>query len=89
MIAGLGATRYAPAGDVSTLTLFSWALEGKAQKFPLTQRLSLRFEAKWDPAQADASGSVFCNSATGQCFVIASGDPINQFDFTAGLTLRI
>jgi len=88
VIAGLGATRYAPEGDTSSLTLFSWAL-GAGAKVPLTKHLGLRLEAKWDPALANASGGVFCNSATGQCFAAASGKTINQFDFTAGLSLRI
>jgi opacity protein-like surface antigen len=87
-IVGLGATRFAPTGALSSATMFSWAL-GAGAKVALTNRFGLRFEAKWDPALANSSGSVFCNSATGQCFVTASGDTINQFDFTAGLTLRL
>ncbi len=88
VIAGLGATRFSPTGNVGSLSLFSWAL-GLGAKVPFTPRLALRVEAKWDPALANASGGIFCNSSTGQCFVAASGSPINQFDFTAGLALRI
>jgi opacity protein-like surface antigen len=87
-IAGLGATRFAPAGNTSSITRFSWGIGGGA-KIGFTDRLSLRLEAKWDPAMTQSSGSVFCNSATGRCFVSASGDILNQFDFTAGLTLKI
>lgn len=87
-IAGLGFTRYAPVGDAEALDKFSWALGGGVH-IPLTSRLGLRLEGKWDPALVSSSGGVFCNSTTGRCYVAAAGDLIDQFDFTAGLTLHI
>jgi hypothetical protein len=87
-IAGAGMTRYAPVGDAEALNRFSWALGGGVH-IPFTSRLGLRLEGKWDPALTSSSGSVFCNTGTGRCVVTASGDLIDQFDFTAGLTLHI
>jgi hypothetical protein len=85
---GLGVTSYAPVGNYTTLNRFSWALGG-GLLFSMTKRLGLRLEGKWNPALASSSSTVFCNSTTGTCFVSASGDIIDQFDFTAGLTLKI
>jgi hypothetical protein len=88
VLAGLGMTRYAPSGDIESMNRFSWALGGGV-KVPFSQRLALRLEAKWDPALTSSSTSVFCNSSTGTCLVGTSGKLIDQFDLTAGLSLRI
>jgi opacity protein-like surface antigen len=86
VLAGVGATRFAPTGDIQSLTRLSWALGGGV-KIPLRRRFALRLEAKWDPAMAQTSGGVFCNTATGQCYTAASGTLMQQIDFTAGLTI--
>jgi opacity protein-like surface antigen len=88
VMAGLGFTNFAPTGDFHSESRFSWALGGGAQ-FEFTTRLGLRLEGKWNPALTSSSGGVFCNSSTGRCYFAASGELINQFDFTAGLTLKI
>jgi hypothetical protein len=88
VIGGLGITHINPTGDTSTLSRFSWALGGGAH-IPITEHIGMRFEAKWNPALTGSSGNIFCNSATGRCFVSSSGDIIDQFDFLAGVTLRI
>jgi opacity protein-like surface antigen len=87
-LAGLGVTHYAPVGAADSMNRFSWALGG-GTLMHLNSRLALRLEGKWNPALMSSSSSAFCNTSTGRCYVAASGDLINQFDFTAGLTLRI
>jgi hypothetical protein len=88
VLGGLGVTHYNPTGEASSESRFSWALGGGAH-IPVTERIGFRFEAKWNPALTGSSGNIFCNSGTGRCYAAASGDIIDQFDFTAGLTLRI
>ena len=87
-MAGLGMTRYEPSGDSEALNRFSWALGG-GFKVPLTHSVELRFEGKWDPALMSSTSSTFCNTATGQCLVTTSGKLVDQFDFTAGVSLRL
>lgn len=95
VLGGLGATEYgavnAQIGDTqrtiggSTRFSSTWAAGVKVNT---SERLGLRFEARWTPTyvKSDASGW-WCDPFWG-CYVVSDAQYSNQFEMSGGLTLR-
>jgi len=82
---GLGVTHISPANEVfSSETKFSLSIGGGI-KFPLTENIGLRLEARGYGTVVDSSGSILC-TADG-CLIRFKGDLFTQFEATAGLTI--
>jgi opacity protein-like surface antigen len=81
---GLGATHISPANDLfSSDTKFSLSIGG-GLKFPLSQNIGLRLEARGYGTVSDGSGSILC--ANGACVAKFKGSLFMQFEASAGLS---
>ena len=82
---GLGATHISPANDAfSSDTMFSLSIGG-GLKFPLSQNIGLRLEARGYGTVNDGSGSILC--ANGTCVAQFKGSLFMQFEASAGLSI--
>lgn len=82
---GLGATHISPANDIfSSETKFSFSI-GAGLKFPLTQNMGLRLEARGYGTAVDGGGSILC--ANGACVAKFKGSLFMQFEASAGLSI--
>ncbi len=82
---GLGATHITPANNsFSSETKFSLSI-GAGLKFPLTQNMGLRLEARGYGTAVDSGGSLLC--ANGGCVARFKGSLFLQFEALAGLTI--
>jgi hypothetical protein len=92
---GVGATRYAPSGDRTSETHFSFALGGGV-KWLWNDYLGLRFDALWAPALVlpgshffcDEKGNEGCYSTEANSFLGRTFPLLSSFEFTTGLMLR-
>ncbi|HTO89226.1 MAG TPA: outer membrane beta-barrel protein [Thermoanaerobaculia bacterium] len=88
---GLGVTILDPGDRFATTTRFSFSLFGGVKTY-LSDRLGLRFEARWIPAYLSSGGSGFwCVWLGGTAVCHASVSDVRlleQGDFRAGLILR-
>lgn len=89
VLLGLGATNLSPdLNGVSSITRFAWALGGGA-KFNFTRHLGARVQAKWSPTYITSTTNGFwCDPFLGGCWAVGNDHFLNEFDFTAGVTLR-
>lgn len=80
---GLGATHISPANDAfSSETNFSLSIGG-GLKFPLSQNVGLRLEARGYGTVVSGSGEILCS---GGCVAKFSGSLFLQFEASAGLS---
>ena len=90
-LGGLGATQYGSldtaAGSIGGETQFSstWALGLKMMPSP---RFGIRLETRWTPTyiKTDPEG-YWCDPYWG-CFTVADAEYANQYELSAGITLR-
>jgi len=85
--AGIGATRFAPAGPgLSNQTRFSGSL-GLGISVPFSPRVALRVEARGYLTLVDTDTSFFCRTDNGEgaCAIVASGSSLFQAELTAGI----
>lgn len=81
---GLGATHISPANnDFSSETKFSLSVGG-GLKFPFSQNIGLRLEARGYGTVVDSGGSILCS---GGCVAQFSGSLFMQFEASAGLSI--
>jgi len=81
---GLGATHISPANDnFSSDTNFSLSISG-GLKFPITQNLGLRLEARGYGTVIDGGGTILCS---GGCVAQFTGSLFIQFEASAGLSI--
>jgi len=81
---GLGATHISPANDAfSSETKFSLSVGG-GLKFPLTQNVGLRLEARGYGTVVSSGGTIMCS---GGCVAKFTGTLFMQFEALAGLSI--
>ena len=81
---GLGATHISPANDnFSSETKFSLSVGG-GLKFPLSQNVGLRLEARGYGTVVDSGGSILCS---GGCVAKFKGSLFMQLEASAGLSI--
>ena len=81
---GLGATHISPANDsFSSETKFSLSIAG-GLKFPITQHVGLRLEARGYGTVVDSGGTILCS---GGCVAQFKGSLFMQFEASAGLSI--
>lgn len=82
---GLGFTRISASDqDLSAETKFSLSLGG-GLKFPVTDRVGLRFEARALGTAIDGNGSILCTN--GGCIAQFNGNFYLQLEVSAGLSI--
>ena len=90
LMLGMGATNLHPArqGVSSSSTRLVGDLGGGV-KYNFSRRLGLRFQAKWSPAYlATTRVGYWCDPVWGGCWAVGDDHYLNEFDATAGVTLR-
>jgi opacity protein-like surface antigen len=81
---GLGATHISPANDnFSSETKFSLSIGG-GLKFPLSQNIGLRLEARGYGTVVSSGGTILCS---GGCVAKFTGSLFMQFEASAGLSI--
>jgi opacity protein-like surface antigen len=81
---GLGATHITPANTIySSETMFSLSVGG-GLKFPLSQNIGLRLEARGYGTVVSGSGAILCS---GGCVASFNGSLFMQFEALAGLSV--
>jgi opacity protein-like surface antigen len=81
---GLGATHISPANnDFSSETKFSLSIGG-GLKFPLSQNIGLRLEARGYGTVVSSGGTILCS---GGCIAKFTGSLFMQFEASAGLSI--
>jgi opacity protein-like surface antigen len=81
---GLGATHISPANnDFSSTTRFSLSVGG-GLKFPLSQNIGLRLEARGYGTVVSSDGTILCS---GGCVAKFTGSLFTQFEASAGLSI--
>lgn len=91
VVAGIGATRFAPAGQgLDPRTRFSGSL-GLGISVPLSPRAALRVELRGYLTLVDSDTSFFCRSDFGEgaCAIVASGSTLFQAELTAGIAFGL
>ncbi len=94
-LVGLGATRFIPAANLTTTTLFSASIGGGV-KWLWTDNIGLRLDGRWTPALALPGTHFFCDEAGSQgCYSMEANSYasrlyplLSSFEFTSGLILR-
>lgn len=82
---GLGLTHISPANNIfSSETKFSLSIGGGI-KFPLTENIGLRFEARGYGTAVDSSGSILCGG--GGCLIRFKSDLFTQFEAMVGMSI--
>jgi len=62
---------------------------GGGVKYNFSRRLGLRLQAKWSPAYlATTRAGYWCDPVWGGCWVLGDNHYLNEFDATAGVTIR-
>jgi opacity protein-like surface antigen len=95
LLGGLGATQYGRVNaqignvqrDIGGSSKFSTTWAAGVKVYP-TERVALRLESRWTPTyiKSDAAGW-WCDPFWG-CYVVSDAQYSNQFELSAGLTLR-
>jgi opacity protein-like surface antigen len=86
IVAGLGVTRFSPDGPgTDDSSHFSFSLGG-GLRFPISQRFSLRLEARGHLTFVDTDASLFCASGAfgGVCAIQGEGSTFIQYELLAG-----
>lgn len=89
IIGSLGATRFSPSpADADDDTRFSISL-GAGLRVPVSQRFSLRLEARGYLTFVESDSAIFCASGSfgGVCALRSSGSTFLQFDVLAGVAI--
>ena len=82
-----GVTHFDPReAGLSSDTRFALGI-GAGIDYPLTERLSFRFEGRGIATFLDSSGGVFCSSSRG-CLAYADSSLLLQFEVLSGLSFR-
>jgi len=82
---GLGVTHISPAdNNFSSETRLSLSIGGGI-KFPLTENIGLRLEARGYGTSVDSSGSILCGG--GGCLIRFKSDLFTQFEAMGGLSI--
>jgi hypothetical protein len=85
LVGTFGATHMTPTGDgLHAETKFSLSLGGGAKLY-LTERVGLRFDARWFGTLFNGNGSAFCSG--GACLINVQGDLLSQYTANAGVIL--
>jgi hypothetical protein len=89
VLIGVGATNlHAAQPGVNSSTRLVGDLGGGV-KYNISRRLGLRFQAKWSPAYlATTRVGYWCDPVWGGCWAVGDDHYLNEFDATAGVTLR-
>lgn len=89
LMAGAGATNLSPARDgVSNSTRFAWDVGGGV-KYNFSRHFGLRLQAKWSPVYLTTTkAGYWCDPYWGGCWTVGDNHYLNEFDVTAGITLR-
>ncbi len=86
IIGGLGVTRFSPdVGGTDDSTHFAFSLGG-GLRFPISQRFSLRMEARGHVTFVDTDTALFCASGAfgGVCAIRGEGSTFIQYELLAG-----
>jgi opacity protein-like surface antigen len=86
---GAGVSNLSPdRSDVRSITRFAWVFAGGA-KYNFSKRLGLRLQAKWSPTYITTTTTGYwCDPFWGGCWAQGDTHFLQEFDATAGLTLR-
>jgi Outer membrane protein beta-barrel domain len=89
LLIGAGATNLHPGRvGVDGTTRLAGDL-GVGVKYNFSRRLGLRLQAKWSPAYiATTRAGYWCDPFWGGCWAVGNDHFLNEFDTTAGVTLR-
>lgn len=89
LLVGGGATNLSPARQgVTSTTRFAFDVGGGV-KYNFTRRFGLRLQAKWSPVYITTTNAGYwCDPFWGGCWAVGDNHYLNEFDATAGLTLR-
>lgn len=89
LLVGGGATNLSPARQgVTSATRFAFDVGGGV-KYNFTRRFGLRLQAKWSPVYITTTNAGYwCDPFWGGCWAVGDNHYLNEFDATAGLTLR-
>jgi hypothetical protein len=89
LLIGAGATNlHAARPGVESSTRAVGDLGGGV-KYNFSRRLGLRLQAKWSPAYIGTTkAGYWCDPFWGGCWVVGNDHFLNEFDATAGVTLR-
>jgi opacity protein-like surface antigen len=89
VLLGAGVSNLSPdRNDVKSITRFAWALGGGA-KYNFSKHLGLRLQAKWSPTYITTTTTGYwCDPFWGGCWAQGDSHFLQEFDATAGLTLR-
>jgi hypothetical protein len=85
-VATLGATYMDPGGDLDSEVRFSGSA-GLGGKYPFSQRLALRMEARAFATVMDSDSQIFC-SLPGACVIRFEGTTLVQWQGMLGLSYR-
>lgn len=86
---GLGVSNLGPdRSGVDSITRFAWAFGGGV-KYNFSKHLGMRLQAKTSPTYvASGSKTFWCNPFWGGCWNIGENNFLQEFDVSAGITLR-
>lgn len=86
---GLGVSNLGPdRSGVDSITRFAWAFGGGV-KYNFSEHLGMRLQAKTSPTYvASGSKTFWCNPFWGGCWNIGENNFLQEFDVSAGITLR-
>jgi opacity protein-like surface antigen len=89
LMAGFGGTNLSPAREgVSSSTRFAWDVGGGV-KYNFSRHFGLRLQAKWSPVYLTTTkAGYWCDPYWGGCWAVGDNHYLNEFDATAGITLR-
>lgn len=89
VLLGVGATNlHAARVGVDSSTRLVGDLGGGV-KYNFSRRLGLRLQAKWSPAYLTTTrAGYWCDPIWGGCWAVGDNHYLNEFDATAGVTLR-
>ena len=89
LLAGAGANNlHAARAGVSSTTRFAFDAGGGV-KYNFVKHFGVRLQAKWSPVYiTTTNGGYWCDPFWGGCWFVGNNHYLNEFDVTAGLTLR-
>jgi opacity protein-like surface antigen len=84
--AGIGATRLTPGSGLDDVVEFSGSL-GLGLSVPVSDRVTLRLEARGYLTLVDSDSAIFCSSIDGEgaCRIVASGSTLFQAELSAAI----
>lgn len=90
LLFGMGATVFDPDSGYHSETRFSGALGGGV-KIDLMKQGGLRLDARWTPTVISSDSAFLCSGGGSglSCTAASSGNVMSQWEFTAGLMIRL